>query len=434
MTKVLGSKLPELWAKINNTLVPRQATVTAGNDSYIVTLQNLNSTPDTLVSFNIPTSSGGGDSTPIGTLLDFAGTNIPAGYLLCDGRAISRTEYSALFTAIGTTWGTGDGSTTFNLPNLCGRTTIGVGTITDSSSNTATYSIATVSGEIKHKLASNESGIAAHTHTISQQPDFKLAHSHKLPNSAVVYNASGTQRLATSGSGTLVSLNNASGAGLSTGGASTEDCTITANTYVGAVTNGAQSASAAHNNMQPYATVNKIIKAVNTDNSTETGIQYLNQLVLTSNNDNGYTKVFTNSDNALIFDIYDNTGAPKSRVYHSAGLTGANSIGHEFWNADGETRTNEQHVLYKDELLRERKTASSGSISAGGTKWVDIDCTKSGYTLLGVVGYYINGTTMFMPYCIDYKDANTAQMAIKNTGSGALSATIELDVLYKKTS
>ena len=103
MTKVLGSKLPELWAKINNTLVPRQATVTAGNDSYIVTLQNLNSTPDTLVSFNIPTSSGGGDSTPIGTLLDFAGTNIPAGYLLCDGRAISRTEYSALFTAIGTT-------------------------------------------------------------------------------------------------------------------------------------------------------------------------------------------------------------------------------------------------------------------------------------------------------------------------------------------
>ena len=41
---------------------------------------------------------------------------------------------------------------------------------------------------------------------------------------------------------------------------------------------------------------------------------------------------------------------------------------------------------------------------------------------------------MFIPYAINYKDANTAQMAIKNTGSSALSATIELDVLYRKTS
>lgn len=430
MTKVLGSKLPELWAKINNTLVPRQATVTAGNNSYIVTLQNLNSTPDTLVSFNIPTSSGGGDSTPIGTLLDFAGTNIPAGYLLCDGRAISRTEYSALFIAIGTTWGTGDGSTTFNLPNLCGRTTIGVGTITDSSSNTATYSIATVSGEIKHTLTASESGIAEHNH--ENTLTFKLPnHAHGLANSMIVYNnaSSNTARMATSGSGTKISVN-------TNVGLNTENPTSLPNcTKSGSVTkhNGAD-ATTSHNNMQPYATVNKIIKAFNTDNSTETGIQYLNQLVLTSNNDNGYTKVFTNSDNALIFDIYDNTGAPKSRVYHSAGLTGANTIGHEFWNADGETRTDEQHVLYKDELLRERKTASSGSISAGGTKWVDIDCTKSGYTLLGIVGYYINGTTMFIPYAINYKDANTAQMAIKNSGSSALSATIELDILYKKTS
>lgn len=428
MTKVLGSKLPELWAKINNTLVPRQATVTAGNNSYIVTLQNLNSTPDTLVSFNIPTSSGGGDSTPIGTLLDFAGTNIPAGYLLCDGRAISRTEYSALFIAIGTTWGTGDGSTTFNLPNLSGRTTIGKGTGT---ANDATaHTLGDTGGTEGVTLTANESGVHAHGH--SDNFTFKIPnHAHGLANSMIVYNnaSSNTQRMATSGSGTKISVNTSVGL-------NTENPTSLGScTKSGGVTDHAgQNATDAHNNMQPYATVNKIIKAFNTDNSTETGIQYLNQLVLTSSNDNGYTKVFTNSDNALIFDIYDNTGAPVSRVYHSAGLNGYNSIGHEFWNADGETRTNEQHVLYKDELLRERKTASTGSISAGGTKWVDVDCTKSGYTLLGVVGYYINGTTMFIPYCLNYKNATTAQMAIKNTGSGALSATIELDVLYKKTS
>lgn len=51
----------------------------------------------------------------------------PSGWLFCDGSAISRTTYSDLFSAIGTTFGTGDGSTTFNLPNFKGRTPIGVG-------------------------------------------------------------------------------------------------------------------------------------------------------------------------------------------------------------------------------------------------------------------------------------------------------------------
>lgn len=53
---------------------------------------------------------------PTGTVLHFAGSAAPTGFLLCDGSAISRTTYAALFTAIGTTWGAGDGSTTFNLP------------------------------------------------------------------------------------------------------------------------------------------------------------------------------------------------------------------------------------------------------------------------------------------------------------------------------
>ena len=55
---------------------------------------------------------------PIGTIFAFAGSEIPNGYLPCNGSAISRTTYADLFAVIGTTYGTGDGSTTFNLPNL----------------------------------------------------------------------------------------------------------------------------------------------------------------------------------------------------------------------------------------------------------------------------------------------------------------------------
>jgi len=50
-----------------------------------------------------------------------ATTTVPSGYRECDGSAVSRTTFSALFTAIGTTWGSGDGSTTFNLPDLRGE-------------------------------------------------------------------------------------------------------------------------------------------------------------------------------------------------------------------------------------------------------------------------------------------------------------------------
>ena len=56
-----------------------------------------------------------------GMIKPFAGTTVPTGYLLCDGSAVSRTTYADLFTAIGTTYGSGDGSTTFNLPDTTDR-------------------------------------------------------------------------------------------------------------------------------------------------------------------------------------------------------------------------------------------------------------------------------------------------------------------------
>ena len=55
---------------------------------------------------------------PVGAIFPFGGTDIPISFLLCDGSAVSRTDYEDLFNVIGTAFGTGDGSTTFNLPDL----------------------------------------------------------------------------------------------------------------------------------------------------------------------------------------------------------------------------------------------------------------------------------------------------------------------------
>lgn len=96
----------------------------------------------------------GTSQTIPGEIKWFSGSSIPSGFLLCNGSAISRTTYSALFEAIGTTWGTGDGSTTFALPNLINRvawggTTSGIyksaslpdikGTLTPKNSDSDTY-------------------------------------------------------------------------------------------------------------------------------------------------------------------------------------------------------------------------------------------------------------------------------------------------------
>lgn len=65
---------------------------------------------------------------PTGATVPFAGPTAPEGWLLCDGSAVSRTTYADLFAAIGTTWGAGDGSTTFNIPDMRGRIPRGVAT------------------------------------------------------------------------------------------------------------------------------------------------------------------------------------------------------------------------------------------------------------------------------------------------------------------
>jgi microcystin-dependent protein len=68
------------------------------------------------------------NAVPAGAVMPFAGSSVPTGYLFCDGSAVLRSTYAVLFTAIGTTHGAGDGSTTFNLPDYRGRMLVGVGT------------------------------------------------------------------------------------------------------------------------------------------------------------------------------------------------------------------------------------------------------------------------------------------------------------------
>jgi microcystin-dependent protein len=84
----------------------------------------------------------------------FAGASAPATWLFCNGSAVSRTTYSRLFAVVGTTYGSGDGSTTFNLPNMANRMPIGVGT----------RSLGTTGGSETKTIAS--SNLPTHTHTI----------------------------------------------------------------------------------------------------------------------------------------------------------------------------------------------------------------------------------------------------------------------------
>jgi microcystin-dependent protein len=72
-----------------------------------------------------PEAASAADPVPTGAILPYGGAAAPTGFLLCDGSAVSRTTYADLFTAISTAFGAGDGSTTFNLPDLRGRFPIG---------------------------------------------------------------------------------------------------------------------------------------------------------------------------------------------------------------------------------------------------------------------------------------------------------------------
>lgn len=101
------------------------------------------------------------NAVPAGVIAAYGGASAPSGWLLCDGSAVSRATYSDLFSAISTTYGVGDGSTTFNVPDMRGRVSVGTGTGAGLTART----LGATGGAETHQLA--ESELAAHTHTVT---------------------------------------------------------------------------------------------------------------------------------------------------------------------------------------------------------------------------------------------------------------------------
>ena len=170
-----------------------------------------------------------------GMLVPYAGTSLPSGWLFCDGSAVSRTTYADLFTAVGTTYGSGDGSSTFNLPDLRGRAIAGQDDMGGASANRLTNQTGGLDGDTLGATGGSET----HTLTTAQL----AAHTH----GAGSYSSSKTMR---SGSGN--------------GGAhrpgNVDAASTTTLTYTITGTSGSAGSGSAHNNVQPTIILNYIIK------------------------------------------------------------------------------------------------------------------------------------------------------------------------------
>lgn len=156
---------------------------------------------------------GNSGSLCAGVISMYAGSQAPTGYLMADGAAVSRAEYSALYQAIGTTYGAGNGTTTFNLPNIKGRVPVG-----RDAAQTEFNTLAGTGGAKTHVLATGE------------MPQ----HSHSITRYKRDLNVGGLQ-------GPFGLVDHASG-----------DSTNTST--------GNSGSGTAHNNLQPYIVVNYIIK------------------------------------------------------------------------------------------------------------------------------------------------------------------------------
>jgi hypothetical protein len=165
---------------------------------------------------------------PVGMLSPYAGTSAPANWLLCDGSAVSRTTYAALFAVTSTAYGVGDGSTTFNVPDLRGRVPAGL----DNMGGTPAGRLTAAGSGITGTTLGANGGTETHTLTVAQMP----THSHGVSASASV-GVSGADDNNHTGNGDFVADSDAGYTGQR--GVSVS------------VTIANNGSSAAHNNTQP---------------------------------------------------------------------------------------------------------------------------------------------------------------------------------------
>ena len=227
---------------------------------------------------------------PAGTVTQTARSTAPVGWLLCEGQTVSRITYDRLFDAIGTSYGTGDGTTTFTLPNLKGRVPVG-----RDSSQTEFDSLGESGGVKTVTLAETQipshahSGTTAldgaHTHTYSGTTGGESGHSHGITGISGLGGA-GAGQLALQNDGNLVWYRGngttwASGQGgggsipamtvggnqsTSTGGSSghthgfSGTTSGVSNNHNHTFTTGNTGGGLAHENLQPYVVLNYMIK------------------------------------------------------------------------------------------------------------------------------------------------------------------------------
>lgn len=170
---------------------------------------------------------------PIGCVLDYCGLTPPEGWLLCYGQAVSRATYAALFTLLGTAFGAGDGSTTFNLPDCRGR----VGAGKDNMGGSTAGRLDTLSST----TLGASGGSQTHTLTTAQL----AAHSHEVTDPGHAHTAKTAAILGAPASGAVYDPDAPNGG-------------------VSSATTGITIANAgggeAHNNVQPTIIFSKIIK------------------------------------------------------------------------------------------------------------------------------------------------------------------------------
>lgn len=199
----------------------------------------------------------GGLLVPTGSIIAYAVNVAPNGWLLCDGSAVNRTTYAALFAAIGSTFGDGDHSTTFNIPDMRTRTPIGYnGSFTFGSSGGNSSLNIEIENLPAHTHTGTTNGGGAHNHTITDP-----GHVHPITNgrgNADFSNQPGEQAIGDCDPDDGVPENHVLGAG--TNSATTGISLAAASNHTHTFETDATGSSVALNMMNPYIAMSYIIK------------------------------------------------------------------------------------------------------------------------------------------------------------------------------